>query len=317
MGERIARPAVVTELVRAIATDVGSAARVGVRRAELSTALRVGAAVEQSQLGRPAVIVVETDERLVVSWLWHGLAAVFGYPGRPVVQQVGEVWTLRVMQGAMTLAAQAGLLDRSGRLTRGLPPSVVTGTREVLAGVWRGGFLAAGTITGSHQRVDVLRVRCPTVEVALALVGAARRLDVRATTETSVSREDEVIVRGTEEIARLLEQIGAPTAGAQLRRERADARRPASMVGTPANFDTANRDRALIAAAEMATRVQRALSTLGGHAPVHLAEAGRLRVEHPELSLEELGKLAEPPLTKDAIAGRIRRLINLGERLTN
>jgi DNA-binding transcriptional regulator WhiA len=42
--------------------------------------------------------------------------------------------------------------------------------------------------------------------------------------------------------------------------------------------------------------------------------AGRLRVEHKQASLEELGQLADPPLTKDAVAGRIRRLLAMADK---
>ena len=42
--------------------------------------------------------------------------------------------------------------------------------------------------------------------------------------------------------------------------------------------------------------------------------AGDLRVEHRQASLEELGALHEPPLTKDAIAGRIRRLLAMADK---
>jgi len=42
--------------------------------------------------------------------------------------------------------------------------------------------------------------------------------------------------------------------------------------------------------------------------------AGRLRIEHRQASLEELGQLANPPLTKDAIAGRIRRLLAMADK---
>uniref|UniRef100_UPI0024582203 helix-turn-helix domain-containing protein n=1 Tax=Nocardia cyriacigeorgica TaxID=135487 RepID=UPI0024582203 len=31
-------------------------------------------------------------------------------------------------------------------------------------------------------------------------------------------------------------------------------------------------------------------------------------------SLEELGQLADPPMTKDAVAGRIRRLLSMADR---
>jgi hypothetical protein len=48
--------------------------------------------------------------------------------------------------------------------------------------------------------------------------------------------------------------------------------------------------------------------------PDHLAVAGKLRLEHKQASLEELGALADPPMTKDAIAGRIRRLLALADK---
>jgi hypothetical protein len=53
----------------------------------------------------------------------------------------------------------------------------------------------------------------------------------------------------------------------------------------------------------------RAVELAGEELPDHLVQAGRLRVEHDQASLEELGQLAEPPMTKDAVAGRIRRLL--------
>ena len=60
--------------------------------------------------------------------------------------------------------------------------------------------------------------------------------------------------------------------------------------------------------------MERALEILGTDAPDHLVMAGRLRVANRQASLEELGQLADPPLTKDAIAGRIRRLLAMADR---
>jgi DNA-binding transcriptional regulator WhiA len=37
-------------------------------------------------------------------------------------------------------------------------------------------------------------------------------------------------------------------------------------------------------------------------------------MEHQQASLEELGALSDPPMTKDAIAGRIRRLLALADK---
>ena len=45
-----------------------------------------------------------------------------------------------------------------------------------------------------------------------------------------------------------------------------------------------------------------------------LPRPGQLRLEHKQASLEELGAQADPPLTKDAIAGRIRRLLAMADK---
>ena len=81
-----------------------------------------------------------------------------------------------------------------------------------------------------------------------------------------------------------------------------------------ANFDDANLRRSARAAVAAGARVARALEILGDEAPEHLLAAGRLRIEHSQASLEELGSLADPPMTKDAVAGRIRRLLAMADK---
>ena len=81
-----------------------------------------------------------------------------------------------------------------------------------------------------------------------------------------------------------------------------------------ANFDDANLRRSARAAVAAGARVERALEILGDDAPEHLLQAGRLRREHANASLEELGALADPPMTKDAVAGRIRRLLSMADK---
>ena len=61
-------------------------------------------------------------------------------------------------------------------------------------------------------------------------------------------------------------------------------------------------------------RVQRALEILGDEVPEHLRTAGELRLAHRDASLDELGHHADPPLTKDAVAGRIRRLLAMADK---
>ena len=68
------------------------------------------------------------------------------------------------------------------------------------------------------------------------------------------------------------------------------------------------------AAVAACARVERALEILGDDVPKHLRYAGELRLAHRDASLDELGHHADPPMTKDAVAGRIRRLLALADK---
>ena len=124
---------------------------------------------------------------------------------------------------------------------------------------------------------------------------------------------DRVVVRDGEAIGALLTRMGAQDTRLtwEERRMRREVRATANRL---ANFDDANLRRSARAAVAAAARVERALDILGDTVPDHLAAAGELRVEHRQASLEELGRLADPPMTKDAVAGRIRRLLSMADK---
>ena len=145
-----------------------------------------------------------------------------------------------------------------------------------------------------------------------ALVGAARRLGISAKAR-EVRGTDRVVIRDGEAIGALLTRMGAQDTRLvwEERRMRREVRATANRL---ANFDDANLRRSARAAVAAAARVERALDILGDEVPDHLAAAGHLRVEHRQASLEELGQLADPPMTKDAVAGRIRRLLSMADR---
>ena len=95
------------------------------------------------------------------------------------------------------------------------------------------------------------------------------------------------------------------------RRMRREVRGTANRL---ANFDDANLRRSARAAVAAGARVERAFEILGEDVPGPPAGGRALRLEHKQASLEELGQLADPPLTKDAVAGRIRRLLATADK---
>lgn len=76
----------------------------------------------------------------------------------------------------------------------------------------------------------------------------------------------------------------------------------------------ANEGRAARAAANACWQVRQALDVLGDSVPPHLAAAAQLRLSHPGLALPQIASLADEPLSKDTLAGRLRRLIEAAER---
>lgn len=284
------------------------------RKAEVAALLRFAGGLH-IVAGR-VVVEAEVDLGNVARRLRQEIHDLFGYPSEVHVLRSGGLrksarYIVRVSKDGEALARQTGLLDPRGRPVRGLPAQVVGGTVGDAEAAWRGAFLAHGSLT-EPGRSSSLEVSCPGPEAALALVGAARRLGVVAKAR-EVRGGDRVVIRDGEAIGALLTRMGAHDTRLvwEERRMRREVRATANRL---ANFDDANLRRSARAAVAAAARVERALEILGDEVPDHLVAAGRLRVEHRQASLEELGQLADPPMTKDAVAGRIRRLLSMADK---
>lgn len=287
---------------------------VSARRAEVASLLRFAGGLH-IVAGR-VVVEAEVDLGVIARRLRKDIHDLYGYNAVVHVLTAsgirkGTRYVVRVAQDGEALARQTGLLDLRGRPVRGLPAQVVGGSVGDAEAAWRGAFLAHGSLT-EPGRSSSLEISCPGPEAALALVGAARRLGVSAKAR-EVRGSDRVVVRDGEAIGALLTRMGAQDTRLtwEERRLRREVRATANRL---ANFDDANLRRSARAAVAAAARVERALNILGDSVPDHLSNAGRLRVEHRQASLEELGRLAEPPMTKDAVAGRIRRLLSMADR---
>lgn len=284
------------------------------RRAELSALLRFAGALHLA--AGQIVVEAELDTGAAARRVRKDIAELFGHGCEVSVLSAGGLrrgnrWLLRVEKDGDSLARQTGLIDARGHPVRGLPPFVVAGGVCDAASAWRGAFLAHGSLTEPGRSCS-LEITCPGPEAALALVGAARRLGVPSKAR-EVRGVDRVVIRDGDAIGALLTKLGAHDSviAWEDRRMRREVRATANRL---ANFDDANLRRSARAAVAAGARVQAAMEILGEDAPEHLLEAGRLRIKHPQASLEELGALAEPAMTKDAVAGRIRRLLAMADR---
>ncbi len=284
------------------------------RKAEVSSLLRFAGGLHIA--AGKVVIEVELDTSQSARRLKKDIADIYGHDSDLAVLsssglRKGSRYVVRVIESGDALARQTGLIDGNGRPIRGLPPQVVSANICDAEAAWRGAFIAHGSLT-EPGRSSSLEITCPGPEAALALVGAARRLGIAAKAR-EVRGVDRVVIRDGDAIGVLLTRLGAHESvlAWEERRMRREVRATANRL---ANFDDANLRRSARAAVAAAARVQRAMEILGDEIPDHLKEAGELRISHGQASLEELGSLAPPPMTKDAIAGRIRRLLAMADK---
>lgn len=285
-----------------------------VRAAELATILRFSGGLHL--ISNRIAVESELDSAPLARRVRKDLAELYGV--RSEISMISASgarkashYLVRVVEGGETLARQTGLLDARRRPIRGLPNRLTTGTREELAAIWRGAFLAHGTLT-DPGRSAALEVICPGNESAMALVGAAGRLKVSAKAR-EVRGVHRVVIRDGEAISAMLVHMGAHSTVLSWEelRQRREVRATANRL---VNFDDANLRRSAQAAVAACARVERALEILEDQVPDHLRYAGELRLRFRDASLDELGHHSDPPMTKDAVAGRIRRLLAMADK---
>lgn len=174
----------------------------------------------------------------------------------------------------------------------------------------RGAFLAGGSVTDPEKRYHL--------ELSTTHLKVSREtellLDELALKPKATERKGSSVLyfKQSEAIEDFLTLIGAPVSAmavmsAKIEKDwRNDANRKT-------NCDAANVDKAVAAAQEQLAALRR-LEERGKFdtLPEKLRQTAELRRAHPEVTLQELAELHEPPLTKSAVNHRLRKLLALG-----
>ncbi|EFA23650.1 DNA-binding protein WhiA [Bifidobacterium gallicum] len=284
-------------------------------QAQATAMIRFGGGLRLVQ--RQILVQAHFDSLEAAQWLQNAIRNLYGHEAllspieRPTPTGTIRRYQVLVERGGAALALQTGLLDRRKHVVMGLPNEIVNGNIAQIKSAWRGAFLAHGDIS-DPGKASYLEIVCPTHEAAMSLVASAHRLGITARPR-QVRSSERVTLKDADAIERMLILMGAPRSAREWTGKRSDgeARGKANRL---ANFDDANMRRSAKAAAEACEKVRHAFDLLGDEIPENLRAAGQLRLDHPDSSLEELGRLADPQITKDAVAGRIRRLLQLSDK---
>ncbi|HHX73395.1 MAG TPA: DNA-binding protein WhiA [Firmicutes bacterium] len=203
-------------------------------------------------------------------------------------------------------------LMRDGLPVPGLPPAIRE-NKCCRRAYLRGAFLAAGSVSNPEHSYH-LEIYTDYRQHAedLADLLATFNITVKITRRKNGYL---LYLKDSEQIVEFLNVIGAHSALLTFENVRIlkDMR---NRVNRLVNFETANVSKTVAAAVRQIEAIrlierQIGLETL----PPSLRELARLRLLHPEASLQELGEMLDPPLGKSGVNHRMRRLEKLSGTL--
>ena len=200
--------------------------------------------------------------------------------------------------------ADMGVLSSSG-LESGIKPSLVE--KQCCAAAYlRGAFLGSGFV--SNPRGDFhFEITVESEPMAQGLVELMARKGITARIMRRRSSYM-VYLKSGAAILEFLAYAGAHKAALAMENERV-LKSVRNDVNRTINAEVANQAKATGAAFDQLLAIREVLSkhkmeTL----PPALQEFIRLRVANPNVSLKELGQMADPPLSKSAVYHRVRRI---------
>ena len=177
----------------------------------------------------------------------------------------------------------------------------------------RGAFLATGSIS-DPQKFYHFEIVCATIHKAEQLRDMINSFDADA---KIVQRKKYYVVYLKEgaQIVDILNVMEAHTALMNLENVRI-LKEMRNAVNRKVNCETANINKTVSAAVKQIEDIQYLQSTIGlDTLSEGLEEVARLRLEHPEAALKELGMMLVPQVGKSGVNHRLRKLSTLAEEL--
>ncbi len=157
-------------------------------------------------------------------------------------------------------------------------------------------------------------INCPDENKAVLLQQLMHFFDVDAKV---IFRKNHYVtyVKDGAQIVDLLNIMGAPTALMALENIRI-AKEIRNSVNRQVNCEMANINKTVSAAAKQVEDILLIKNTIGfGQLTDGLREIAELRIENPEVSLQELGKMLNTPVGKSGVNHRLRKLSQIASEL--
>jgi DNA-binding protein WhiA len=218
--------------------------------------------------------------------------------------------TVPAQIGLKEALCDMGILSISG-IEMGIVPRLVK-DQCCLISYLRGAFLGGGFIA-NPKRDFHFELTCGHESLANGLVALLAQNAIPA---KAVLRRNTwiVYIKGSEPILDFLALVGAHKSVLAIQ----DVRVTKSIRNDEnrrVNAEMANQAKSIEASLVQVRNIQLLIERFGlDSLPKALQELATLRLDHPEVSLKELGELANPPLSKSAVNHRVRRIDEIAKK---
>ena len=263
------------------------------------------------ELATETAAVARTIVRLL-----HGiyqLKTEIGTRKSPLHKTFSYLITVPAQLGLEAALLDLGIINSQGQQL-GIDPALVDRPENAVAFL-RGAFLAGGFISNPAGDFHFELV-CPTEALANGLVAMLVSLGIPA---RSLSRRSSWLayLKGVEPIADFLALTGAHVSRLSMENVLV-TKSVRNDVNRRLNAEMANQAKSIDASMGQ-IRAIRLLAERQGldSLPPALRQLAELRLTHPEVSLKELGELADPPLSKSAVYHRVRRIEAIAREALN
>ncbi|NLT94046.1 MAG: DNA-binding protein WhiA [Clostridia bacterium] len=206
-------------------------------------------------------------------------------------------------------------ITKEGFLINPEVSSTVTKKKCCRRSYLRGVFLGAGSVNDPESTYH-LEIMVTSEDYARSLVALINKFGLEPKIS---SRKNSYIVylKESEQIVTFLNIIEAHTALLNFESTRIQ-KEMRNQVNRLVNCETANLNKIIDAAFRQKENIELIEKTLGiDKLPPALKQVAELRLEHPHISLKELGEMMDPPLGKSGINHRMRKLEKIAENIRN
>ncbi len=278
------------------------------RMAELAALICTCGKVET----QPWRLTLASEHEEILAKIRTGLEKIFGIRCRQTDRNSMEIECAE----DVPIVLKGLYLLRNGLYVRHIPEEL-TDSQDAQQAYVRGAFLGSGSITNPHKHYHA-----EFMDTSLSFLEELQQmiygfgLDMRITERIRQNRGLYVLyLKESEQIADLLNVMQAYTAMMDLVNVQIE-KRVRNQINRSVNCETANLRKVVEASLKQTEAIRYLTEHKGWESlPPQLAEMARIRLEYPDLSLQELGSRLEPPVSRSGVNHRLRRLMEMAEDL--